>query len=59
MNFPFFFPLVIALGYIVVPVLVIIGFLKLYNTFKASVRVREEQNEILRELVTHLKSKNL
>ncbi len=55
----FFFPLAIALGYIVVPVLVIIGFLKLYNTFKASVKVREEQNEILRELVTHLKSKNL
>jgi hypothetical protein len=54
----FFFPLAIALVYIVVPVLIIIGFLKLYHTFKESVRVREEQNEIFRELVAHLKSKN-
>ena len=54
----FFFPLTIALVYIAVPVLIIIGFLKLYNTFKKSVRVREEQNEIFRELVAHLKAKN-
>jgi len=58
-GYEIFFPLAIVLAYIALPVLVIIGFVKLYNTFKESVRAKQEQNEIMRELVTHLKSKNL
>jgi hypothetical protein len=58
MNFPYFLPVIMMLMYIVIPALIIIGFFKVYSTFKESVKVRQEQNEIFRELVAYLKVKN-